>query len=113
MNNSAKVHNLLKDAEVSPVSTLIEKLKSSTVFEDVLTDKIPQDAVIVSHYDPMDEAGDSVLLRTPDNQYFFLNLGSYEEIEGIKYYAPDSVDRFSGQYQEIFDEWFERVEEEM
>ena len=39
MNNSAKVHNLLKDAEVSPVSTLIEKLKSSTVFEDVLTDK--------------------------------------------------------------------------
>jgi hypothetical protein len=110
MSNSTTVHNLLKDAEVSPVSTLIEELKNSTTFQDVLTDKIPQDAVLVSHYDPMDEYGDSVLLRTPDNKYFFLNLGSYEEAEGLKYYYPDNVDRFSGQYQEIFDEWFQRIE---
>ena len=110
MSNSTTVHNLLKDAEVSPVSTLIEELKNSTTFQDVLTDKIPQDAVLVSHYDPMDEYQDSVLLRTPDNQYFFLNLGSYEEVEGLKYYCPDNVDRFSGQYQEIFDEWFQRIE---
>ena len=110
MSNSTAVHNLLKDAEVSPVSTLIEELKNSTTFQDVLTDKIPQDAVLVSHYDPMDEYQDSVLLRTPDNQYFFLNLGSYEEAEGLKYYYPDNVDRFSGQYQEIFDEWFQRIE---
>lgn len=110
MNNSAKVHNLLKDAKVSPVSTLIEKLKSSAVFQDVLTDKIPQDAVLVSYDDSMNEAGDSVLLRTPDNQYFLLDLGSYEVAEGLKYYAPDSVDRFSGQHQEIFNTWFERVE---
>jgi hypothetical protein len=58
----------------------------------------------------MDEYQDSVLLRTPDNQYFFLNLGTYEVDEDTKYYFPDNVDRFSGQYQEIFDEWFERIE---
>jgi hypothetical protein len=111
MNNSAKVHSLLKDAEVSPVSTLIEELKSSTTFQDVLTDKIPQDAVLVSHYDPMDEYQDSVLLRTSDNQYFLLDLGSYEVIEGLNYYSPDNVDRFSGEYQEIFNEWFERIQQ--
>ena len=111
MNNSTKVHNLLKDAETTPVSTLIQKLEESTIFPDVLTTKIPQDAVLVSYVDPMNEAGDSVLLRTSDNQYFFLNLGSYEEIEGLKYYSPDDVNRFSGEYQEIFNEWFERVQE--
>lgn len=110
MKNSTQVHNLLKDADTTPVSTLIQELEESTIFPDVLTSKIPQDAVVVSHYDPMDEYQDSVLLRTPDNKYFFLNLGSYEEIEGLKYYSPDDVDRFSGQYQEIFTEWFERIE---
>lgn len=113
MKNSTKVHNILKDAEVSPISTLIEELKNSTIFQDVLTDKIPQDAVLVSYDDPMNEAGDSVLLRTPDNQYFLLDLGSYEVIEGLNYYSPDNVDRYSGEYQEIFNEWYERIAEEL
>ena len=111
MKNSIKVHNILKDAEVSPISTLIEELNNSSVFQDVLTDKIPQDAVVIA--DPSDDSGDSLILRTSDNQYFFLSLGSYEEIEGLKYYSPDNVDRFSGEYQEIFDQWYERAAEEL
>jgi hypothetical protein len=110
-SNTLKVHNLLKNENPKPVSTLIEELKNSSVFTDVLTTKIPQDAVV--YQNPIEEWGEEFILRTPDNKYYFLSTGSYEkDDDGLKYYVADDVEHFSGEHQEIFDEWYENVTSE-
>jgi hypothetical protein len=65
---------------------------------------LPQDtAVVIAMHD-----GQGFLLRYPDNTYHHLDIGGYEEIDGIEYLSPELVDedeeRFLYFLQEILNE---------
>ena len=65
---------------------------------------LPQDtAVVIAMHD-----GQGFLLRYPDNTYHHLDIGGYEEIDGIEYLSPEAVEEDEERYlyflQEILNE---------
>jgi hypothetical protein len=90
---SQKYHELFKNSKTRLLSSYLDRKLSHP-----LSPNLHKEAIVVQINE-----GQTFTLRYPDNTYHILDLGTYEEIEGIDYIAVTSLEDLGN---EIADQYF-------